>query len=74
MVNCGEEKVRVHMNVVPRSTIIVLIIVISYLATAIEERVSERERPIFGAQLKAWRHKTFIFSQFVNLHVMFLRL
>ena len=34
----------------------------SYLATAIEERVAEHGRPIFGATLKAWRHKTVRFS------------
>ena len=33
----------------------------SYLATAIEERVAERGRPIWR-QINTWRHKMFKFS------------
>ena len=34
-------------------------LILSCMATAIEERVAERGRPIFGAQFKRWRHKMF---------------
>jgi len=39
---------------------------LSYLATAIEERVAERGLPIFGAKLKGWRHR--MFHIFHSLH------
>jgi len=44
---------------------------LSYLATEIEERVAERGRPIFGAKLKAWRHKMFHIFRFVQSDMVF---
>jgi len=42
-----------------------------YLATAIEERVAQRGRPIFGAKLKGWRHKMFHIFHSLQFDVVF---